>query len=34
MEEGGGQDDEEEANSKDLTDDVFKISQIIMIGGM
>ena len=32
MEEGGGQDDEEEAYSKDLMDDVFMISQDIMVG--
>ena len=32
MEEGGGQDDKEEANSKDLVDDVFTISQDVMVG--
>ena len=32
MEEGGGQDDEEEAYSKDLKDDVFTISQDSMVG--
>ena len=31
MEESGGQDDEEEANSKDLMDDVFAISQGVMV---
>lgn len=32
MEEGRGEDDEEEAYSKDLTDDVFTISQDVMVG--
>ena len=32
MEEGGGQDDEEEAYSKDLMDDVLTISQDSVVG--
>ena len=32
MEEGRGQDDEEEAYSKDLMGDVFTISQDVMVG--
>ena len=32
MEEGGGQNDEEEAYSKDLMDDIFTISQDVMLG--